>query len=191
MTNRIVFICGSPGAGKTTIIGGISPNRNYKVVNIGTLMTELAIKRGYAKNRDDLRLLERAKFDTLQIDTFKRVSKMEGNIVLDTHATVEQNGRYLPGISIEHTAYLKGLAGLVYIDALTHDISRRRKDDKTRRRENERLELVDVQRLINISVLSACSSHFNLPLYIVFNEQGELERSISQLKTHLKDIFGA
>lgn len=191
MPNKIVFICGSPGAGKTSMINGISSNPNYKIVNVGTLMTELAIKKAYVKTRDEIRFLDKARLNEMQIYVFDEISKMDGNIILDTHATVEQNGRYLPGISLEYASHLKNLVAFVYIDALTQDIAGRRKGDKTRRRENERVELIDVQREINLSILSACSAHFNLPLYVVFNEQGKVEASINHLKSHLKDIFGA
>jgi adenylate kinase len=188
---KIVYICGSPGAGKTSIIEGIASNKNYKVVNVGTLMLELAKKKGYIKNRDEIRFLDRKKFNLLQIEAFRKVTKMGGNVILDTHASVEQNGRYFPGISIEHTPHLEELVAFVYIDALTGDISTRRKGDHSRRRENERLELIDVQRLINVSILSTCSTHLNLPLYVIFNEHGKLKRSIGELKSHLKDMFGA
>jgi adenylate kinase len=191
MPNKIVFICGSPGAGKSSVIDGISSKKGYKVVNVGTLMTDLAVKKRYVKGRDELRSLEKGRFNELQAAAFRKISEMDGNIILDTHATVEQNGRYFPGISIWQTMQLKGLAGFVYIDALTQDIAKRRKGDRTRRREKERIELIDVQRLMNISILSACSTFLNLPLYIIFNEQGKLEASIGQLKAQLKDIFGA
>lgn len=187
---KIVYVCGSPGAGKTSIVEGIADNKNYKIVNVGTLMTDMALKNGYVKNRDDLRFLERERFTELQIMAFKEISKMGGNIILDTHASVEQNGRYFPGISIDSMKHLDKLVGFVYIDALTQDIARRRHGDHTRRREKERLELIDVQRLINVSILSTCATHLNLPLYVVFNEQGELDMSVGELRTNLKDVFG-
>lgn len=190
MANKVVFVAGSPGAGKTTIIQRVAANKGYKVVNVGGLMTKIAVKKDYVKDRDQIRYLDRKRFEELQVLAFKEVSKMNGNIILDTHATIEQNGRYLPGISIGHTKHLGGLAALVYIDALTNDITKRRKGDSTRRRENEKRELIDVQRLMNVSLLSACSSYLNLPFYVIFNEQGKLNRSVQSMKVHLKEVFG-
>jgi adenylate kinase len=190
MANKIVFVCGSPGAGKSSIINGIAQDSNYKLVNVGTLMMQTELAKKYVKNRDEIRFLSKAKINELQIETFKEISKMEGNIVLDTHATLEQNGRYIPGITIGHREHLNKLVGFIYIDALTQDISRRRKDDHSRRREHERLELIDVQRLVNVSILSTCATMMDLPLYVVFNEQGELDQTIKGFKDHLKDVFG-
>ncbi len=190
MSKKIVFVCGSPGAGKSSVVGGISSNGNYKIVNVGNLMEVMARTKGYAKDRDEIRFLSKERYDELQIAAFKMISEMEGNIVLDTHATVEQNGRYMPGITFGKAAHLKGLAAFMYIDALTQDIESRRKDDRTRRRENERPELVDVQREINMSILSACSTYLDLPFYVIFNERGKLESSVNELKVHLKEIFG-
>jgi len=189
MSKKIVFVCGSPGAGKSSVIGGISSN-GYKIVNVGNLMEEVAQKNGYAKDRDEIRFVSKEHYDELQVIAFKMISEMEGNIGLDTHGTVEQNGRYMPGITFGKAAHLKGLAAFIYIDALTQDIESRRKDDRTRRRENERPELVDVQREINMSILSACSTYLDLPFYVIFNERGKLESSVNELKVHLKEIFG-
>ncbi len=190
MSNKIVFICGSPGAGKSSVIDGISANKNYKVVNVGNLMESVAISKDYVKDRDEIRFLTKERYDELQIAAFKDISEMGGNIVLDTHATVEQNGRYMPGITFGKSGHLKSLVAFVYIDALTRDIESRRRSDRTRRRENERPELVDVQREINMSILSACSAYLDIPFYIVFNEDGKLENSVDELKSHLKEIFG-
>lgn len=191
MSNKIVFVCGSPGAGKSSVVSGVEENKNYKIVNVGTLMTEMAIAAEHIKNRDEIRFMDKKSFNELQIQAFKQISKMDGNIILDTHATVEQNGRYLPGITIGHRQHLEGLVGFIYIDALTQDIARRRKSDTSRRREHERLELIDVQREINLSIMATCSTVMDLPLYVVFNEQGELEKTIKEFAVQLKDIFGA
>jgi adenylate kinase len=190
MPNKIVFVCGSPGAGKTTMLKGVADNQNYKFMNVGTVMLEIAIKHGYVKERDEIRFLSKKLINELQILTFTEISKGDGNVILDTHATVEENGRYVPGITIEHTKYLAGLAGFIYIDSLTEDISHRRKGDHTRRREHERKELIDVQRHINLSILSTCATYLDVPVYVIFNEQGKLEESIEAMKIDLKDIFG-
>ena len=136
MPNKIVFVCGSPGAGKSSVIGGIIANRNYTVVNVGNRMEEAAINKGYARDRDDIRFMSKEHFDELQVSVFKKISEMEGNIVLDTHATVEQNGRYLPGITFGKSGHLKSLVAFVYIDALTVDIETR---ERMTRREEGRM----------------------------------------------------
>jgi len=192
MPNKIVFICGSPGAGKSTILGMLSKQKKkYRVLNVGTLMTDLATKKGIVKDRDDLRFLPGPTLSGIQAKVFDKISAMNGTIILDTHATVEQNGRYLPGISIENVKHLHRLVGFAYIDSLTSDIEKRRKSDRTRRRENERPELIDVQRLINVSILSTCATYLNLPLFVVFNEQGKLNQSVKMLRTHLEKLYGA
>ncbi|MGD0510698.1 MAG: AAA family ATPase [Candidatus Micrarchaeaceae archaeon] len=188
--NRVVFVCGSPGAGKSSIVNGVAKNKHYKIVNVGTQIMKIALKKKYVKDRDELRFLSAKKVNELQVEAFKEITKMDGNIILDTHATIEQNGRYLPGFAMSHQQHLKNLVGFVYIDALTQDISRRRKGDKTRRRENERVELIDVQREINISIIAACSTYYDIPLYVVFNEQGELDLSVKEFSVHLKELFG-
>lgn len=190
MPNKIVFVCGSPGAGKSTLVNRLAKNKNYKVLNAGNLIMEHAIKKGHVKNRDELRFLSNKETSALRAEILVEISKINGNVILDSHATVQQNGRYLPGITAHDVKNLKNLVGIVYVDSITKDILKRRVDDKTRRRENEIPDLIDVQRLINISIISAYSTDFNIPLYVVFNQQGKLATSLRQITSHMKDAFG-
>ncbi len=189
MARKVVLVAGSPGAGKTSILAGVS-SKSYTKVGMGTLMLEEAARLGYAKDRDYLRFMDVDKLHELKLAALKRIGKMDGNIIIDTHASVEHNSRYVPGITFKDIENLKDLAAIVYIDAFTTDIVRRRENDRTRKREDERLELVDIQRLINVSVLSTCAACLGIPIYVVLNMQDKLEDSISEMKSHLVSVFG-
>ncbi len=191
MANRIAFVAGSPGAGKTSVLRGIGNYNGAKVLNMGSMILELAVKKRLVKNRDEIRYMKSGNITGLRREVLEKIAKMDGNIIIDTHASVEEGGRYVPGLSMSDLKIIKGLRGFVYIDAFTEDIVRRRKMDRKRKRENERLELIDMQRLMNVSILSSCASYLNVPLYVVLNKQGELGSSLTQLRKHLAEIFGA
>lgn len=191
MSNRIVIVASSPGAGKTTIISSVAGNGRYTIVNMGTLMLDIAMKGGYVEHRDQLRFLPNETMTALRNAAFKHIAQLPGRVIVDTHASVEQNGRYLPGLPVDAVNLLKGgLAGFIYIDASTEDVMKRRKSDKTRKRENEDSALVDLQRLINIAALSHYSSHFNVPLYVIINRQNQLGISVESFRGKIKEIFG-
>ena len=190
MANRIVIVAGSPGAGKTSVLRGVEKDKNYKIINIGDLMIKRAMMKDYISDRDQLRTLNNKISTELRSYAFGRVSKMSGNLLLDTHTSIETRGRYIPGLPLDIVRRMKGLVAFIYVDASTEEIVMRRRADKSRKREEEDRVLIDIQRLINMSVLLSYSSYLNIPLYVIINRQNMLEKSVNQLKKHLNDIFG-
>lgn len=187
--NRIVLLTGSPGVGKSTLIKSIAENGKYKILNVGDVMLELAMKEGVVKNRDELRFLNDEGIRRLQDKTFIDIVHMEGNIILDTHASVESNGRFIPGVPLETMRIIRrSIKAMIYIDALTTEIMERATGDKHRLRNTDRA-FIDAQRRINLSILSMYSAYLNIPLYVIFNRQDRLQDSVKSLKEHLEQIF--
>lgn len=188
---QAIIVAGVPGAGKTTIMDSVAKSNNYKFVNIGDLMIKISAERGYTTERDKIRYYTNKVRKELVQEAFNVISKMEGNIVIDTHASVEEHGRYMPGLPTEAVEPIKdSLLGLVCIDATTQEIIGRRMKDASREREVESAETIDVQRIINISVLSAMSLAYDVPLFVVPNEEGKAEESAGIFKKYIADIFG-
>ncbi|MGC8572196.1 MAG: AAA family ATPase [Candidatus Micrarchaeia archaeon] len=187
---NLIIVVGTPSAGKTSIIKVLENDPNYKTVNLGDLMYEVGVKKGYIKDRDEIRYLDPDKAEELRTAAVEEVSKMEGNIILDTHATVEQHGRFLPGLAYYMFKYLGHTKGFFYIDADTDEILRRRKEDKTRTREIEPEWLINTQRNINLAIISYYASHFNVPMYVINNKKDNLEESRNVFKEHVKKVLG-
>lgn len=185
-----IIVAGVPGAGKTTIMDNVAKSNNYKFVNVGDMMMTLGKERGYFTERDKMRYFTNQIRKELVHEVFESISKMEGNIVVDTHASVEEHGRYMPGLPTDAVEPIKdSLLALVCIDATTQEIMERRMKDTTRQREVETAETIDVQRIINISVLSAMSLTYDVPLFVVPNEEGKIDLSVDIFKKYIADIF--
>jgi adenylate kinase len=191
MAKKIIIVAGSPGAGKTTLLSSFSGMKNVSVVNMGTLMLDFGLSKKYIKTRDEIRYLPNEKLSDLRNISLKKINSMDGTIILDTHASVGENGRYLPGLPIETLHTFKNISGLIYVDAETTDIMARRKNDKSRKREKEDEPMIDNQRLINLSTLTLASSYLNVPLFVVLNRKDGLERSIAEIKVRITEILGA
>jgi adenylate kinase len=186
-----VIVLGSQGAGKTTILGKASGYKGIKVVNIGDLMTQFAIKQGYVKKRDEIRYKINWKdYQSLYKLAYSKAGSMPGNIVIDTHPSIKAGDRYIPGMPAKYLKLLKNLVGLVYIDADTDAVIRRRKLDPDRVREEDDAKVIDTHRLLNLSILGYYSSCLNIPLYIINNKDGMLQESISEFKKAISDLFG-
>ena len=187
----IVVVTGSPGAGKTTLLERVKGHEGLEVVNLGTIMTEYAVMKGYVKNRDEIRFLETKPevMEELQTYSFTAVSKMKGNILLDTHVSVKADKRYMPGLPSKYIKMLTGLIGFIYVDVDTDTVIKRRQADKKRvRMEQDALE-IDAQRVINLSELSYHSAYLAVPLYVIENAQGKLEESEIELKKAVTELF--
>jgi len=186
---NLIIVVGTPSAGKTSIVKALEGDQNYKIINLGDLMYEEGVKKGYIKDRDEIRYLDPEKSEELRTAAIEAVSKLDGNVVLDTHASVEQHGRFLPGLAYYMFKYLKHTKGFFYIDAETNEILERRKKDKTRAREIEPEWLINTQRDINLAIISYYSTHFNVPMYVINNRNGKLEESKAAFKEHVKKII--
>ncbi len=183
-----IIVTGSPGAGKTTLLTA-ADLKGCKLVNVGNLMKDFAVKLGYVNDRDKIRKLDQEKIDRLREEAFAAIGRMEGKLVIDTHATVESEGKFLTGLPFSIIGGAKWLKAIVYIDAQSDEILRRRALDINRHRENDRKEMLDVQRDINIATLSFYSSYLNISLYIIRNREGMLIESSSAFNKVLREIF--
>lgn len=186
---KLVLFTGSPGAGKTSVLNGIRKHKKYKIVNVGTLTESLGKKRHYIKDRDQIRYLEPHIIDELREGAFKQISKMKGEVIIDTHASISAKGRYTPGLPRESMRWLKGLCAIVYIDAEDEELLRRRISDKNRKRELEEPKEIETHRLINLAILAQCASDLNISLYIIHNKEGALNKTIERSMARLKEIF--
>ncbi len=185
--NRVAVLMGTPGAGKTTVMGNLK--KGHKTVNVGTEMLDVGVAEGAAEERDKLRYLSPEKITDLRLKAFKSINKMDGNIIVDTHATVKRGNRYVPGFSIKELQELKGLSAFIYIDATAGEIAGRRKRDATRKREDESIEEIDQQRTVNISFISAFASFFGIPIYIIKNKEDKLDNTLKELEAAAEEIF--
>jgi adenylate kinase len=185
--NKIAIVTGTPGAGKTSIL--LKAGAGYKVVSIGTQMSEIAKKAGLVNNRDEMRSMRVRQIEDLRLKACEGINMMKGNIIIDTHASIKNKERYVPGFSVEELDSLSGLKAFVYVDSKAHEIIIRRARDLTRHREIETVEELDQQREINISLISAYAAHKNVPIYMIRNPERNLESAINQMKYALKEIF--
>ncbi len=187
---KLVIVLGSPSSGKTTIVNAISKDKRYKRLNLGDVMFDIGVRRNIIKNRDQIRYLDNDGISELRTKAVEHISRIDGNVVLDTHATVEQHGRFFPGLPHYMMNHLKHVRGLFYIDATTDELLKRRKKDKSRTREIEDKWLIDTQRDVNLAILSYYASDLNIPLYIIHNKEGKMKDTVRTFSRHLEDAFG-
>jgi len=180
---KTIVVAGTPGAGKSTVLSKVSIPK-VKIVNLGDLM----LKYTKLSDRDSLRSLPIKEQIKTRYKAINDLSKKSGIFVVDTHLTVKKNAQYLPGFSTNELKKL-GLLGIIYIDAKSEDIIRRRQKDKTRKREQESEDEISMQRLANLSIMAAISTELNVPFFIVSNNEGELEKAAEEASHIIKELI--
>ncbi|MEM3883423.1 MAG: AAA family ATPase [Methanothrix sp.] len=185
--NIIILVLGSPGAGKTTLINSVNAEiQNFEVVNIGTLMAEEVKSQNIP--RDRLRYLPTGKIRELRKAAFFRIAKMSGTVIVDTHATVEKGNKFIFGLPINDLQYMGNIRGIIYVDASPEELIKRRSADTVRKRENDDEEILNLQRHLNLAVVTLYGSTYDIPVYILHNKEGKLEAAKADFKSFIKDI---
>lgn len=190
MTKLIIFT-GTPGSGKSTVLSYLQSS-GVKIVNMGTEMQAVLAEKGQELDRDKLRLLSNEDTLKARMRVIKRIIDSKKDSIIETHASIKQGSRYIPGFSIEELKSIR-VKGIVYIDATSEEILKRRKADKTRYRADlgATAAEIDEHRTVNIAILSAFALHLGIPLYIVANNEGGVEKTVKEVERIVKELFGA
>ncbi len=188
---KIVLVIGTPGAGKTTIMNGVTESKSiksYKVVNMGTEMLKRINKH---MERDSIRSkLSSAEIMKIRAGVLESINRMKGNIAIDTHASVKTANKIIPGFSFAELAKLDKVVSILYIDAPAREIYARRLNDNSRKRERESLSEIRLHQEINFSFAIAYSAALNVPMYILENRQDMVSKAIKEASDILKASFG-
>jgi len=177
------IIAGTPGAGKSTLLSKVKLKK-AKLVNMGSEM----LKYTKLSDRDKLRYLSFDEQKKLRARAVENIRKKGGNIIIDTHLSVEQNGRFLPGFSINELKELNTKA-FIYIDASAKEIMARRKKDKSRKREDESEEEINMHRSLNIAFMASAASELNIPILLFRNSDGMADEVAAELEKSLNELM--
>jgi adenylate kinase len=179
----MIVVVGLPGAGKTSVLNELKKVNTVQIVNFGDLISEIAIKKGLVKSRDEINNLPVKIHKKLQKETVKRINALgKRDLIIDTHAILKKRDGFLPGISPE---LLKEIDALIFIDAPSKEIVERRKRDISRKREILTVEELDEHRSLCLSYLASYSSQACAPLFIIENREGKLRECVEKML----DIF--
>ena len=174
----MTIVMGLPGAGKSTVLAAASRKKGHQVLNWGDLMFEIAAKKysSKIKVRDDIRSkLTPSEQKELQTEVGSALAKMEGNVVLDTHCSIETPRGYLPGLPLSILSKFK-VSQLVYITGSPQEIFTRRNADASRARPGS-VESIRAHDEYNKMLLASYSVITGAPAKVIMNAQGKVEEA--------------
>lgn len=178
------IVVGVPGAGKTSVAKGLE-GFGWKVVTFGDAMFGIASKKYGVTHRDEMRVkISGDDYKKLQETAADEISKMKGNIVVDTHLSIKKPEGYFPGLPMNVLVKLKPDA-LIVVEADEKTIkARREKDAAERVRTEDPMEHQEVNRYFG----AACAVVAGIPVSFVLNEQGKLDKTVAGIADFLKKI---
>jgi len=189
----IVMVVGVPGVGKTSVINEAKKYLKYefKVVNTGDLMFELAKEKYNINNRDEIR--KKLTFEQqkeIQKEAIKRIKEMEkeSDIILDTHLVIESYEGYITGMFREYAEILKPDGVAVIISDPDKIFVRRLKDIQIRGRDIENLKRIEIQQNLTIYFTTIFMFEYGTIVEVINNEEGLLEEAAKKFAEFLNKL---
>ncbi len=191
--DKLYIALGVNGVGKSTVIKEATKDTGIQVVSFGELITDLMIKDGIATNRDELRKnADQATWVKYQKLTAETIGRMQGNIVVDTHASVPSPHGYYPGLPPNVLGNFPIPPSVIFlVEASPEEIYVRRNKDSTRVRGHEferGLDLIRQHQDINRAFAAAYCASTGARLKIVQNNNDGLEQVIEEVRTTLLGV---
>jgi adenylate kinase len=190
MSGRKVIITGVPGVGKTTVVNEAlkkikEEGVEYQLINFGTFMFEVAITELIAKNRDQMRTLDRTVQKRLQQLAAQAIAKISGNVLIDTHASVKTPKGYLAGLP--EWVLREIMPDLIILVETDDDqILMRRLSDDTRSRDKEGARAIAEHQQFNRSIAAAYAMVTGCNVKIIINPDHLLEHAASDMAAVLR-----
>lgn len=192
MKNKLVVVTGVPGVGGTTITQKAMEKLseegiNYKMVNFGTVMFEVAQEENLVEDRDQMR-----KFDP---DTQKRIQKLAGRkiaemvkespVVVDTHSTIKTPKGYLPGLPVWVLNELNPDI-IIVVETSGDEILIRRLNDETRNRDLETTAGIEEHQIMNRAAAMTYGVLTGATVKIIQNKNNLLDYAVEELISVLR-----
>ncbi|MBA2862061.1 adenylate kinase [Methanococcus maripaludis] len=192
MKNKVVVVTGVPGVGGTTVTQKAmdilsEEGLNYKMVNFGSAMFEVANEEGLASDRDQMRKLDP--------ETQKRIQKMAGRkiaemakeypVAVDTHSTVKTPKGYLPGLPAWVLTELNPDMVIV-VETDGDEILMRRLSDESRKRDLETTASIEEHQFMNRAAAMSYGVLTGATVKIVKNKNGLVDNAVEELISVLR-----
>ncbi|MCX8175064.1 MAG: adenylate kinase [Candidatus Micrarchaeota archaeon] len=175
----MIIVMGLPGVGKSSVLSA-AQQAGYRIVNYGTLMFEIASKKGYVSHRDELRRMPQERQKEVQAEVGDQLSKLPGKVILDTHCSISTPEGFLVGLPDPILRKLE-VERFIYITAPIPEVIARRQSDPTRIRDAESEESLSKHDEFNRQLLKQYSQKAGAPYSIIYNRQGRLQEAQNQL----------
>jgi adenylate kinase len=190
MVGKKVIITGVPGVGKTTVVTEAlkklaQEGIGYQSINFGTFMFEVAKADGTVGDRDQMRTFDRTVQKRLQQRAAQEIGRMEGNVLIDTHASVKTPKGYLAGLP---EWVLREIMPdlIVLVETDDDQILMRRLSDETRSRDKEGSRAIAEHQQFNRAIAASYAMLTGCTIKMITNADLLLDRAADEMAAVLR-----
>ncbi|MBA2840188.1 adenylate kinase [Methanococcus maripaludis] len=192
MKNKVVVVTGVPGVGGTTVTQKAmdilsEEGLNYKMVNFGSAMFDVANEEGLASDRDQMRKLDPETQKRIQKMAGRKIAEMakESPVAVDTHSTVKTPKGYLPGLPAWVLTELNPDIVIV-VETDGDEILMRRLSDESRKRDLETTASIEEHQFMNRAAAMSYGVLTGATVKIVKNKNGLVDNAVEELMSVLR-----
>lgn len=188
--HSVNIVVGLSGVGKGTVLeeAMMLSDKEYKLVNYGDRMFDLAKDRNLADHRDDMKNIDTKEYKELQADAAESIYEdaEDQDVIVETHAAIRSPYGYIPGIP-KWSAEKLDPDKIIMIDASPEAIYRRSQDsDRDRDTEKAGVEGIKEYRDTAKEMASTVSVLTGAYFKILKNRSGKAEEAAEELVETLK-----
>jgi len=185
MTGKKVIITGVPGVGKTSVITESIRQLEeegvpYQSINFGTFMFEVAQKENIVKDRDEMRKLDKNSQKRLQQLASQAIARIDGNVIIDTHASVKTPAGFLAGLPEWVLKELKPDL-IILVETDSDQILKRRLSDASRIRDIEGYRDIQDHQDFNRAVAASYAMLTGCTIRYIKNPDFLLEKAVEDM----------
>ena len=190
MAGKKVIITGVPGVGKTSVINESIKRLEtegvpYQNINFGTFMYEVAQREGMVQDRDAMRKLDKDTQKRLQQLASQAIAKIEGNVIIDTHASVKTLTGFLAGLPEWVLRELKPDT-IILVETDEDQILKRRLSDATRVRDIEGARGIADHQNFNRAAAAAYATITGCTIKYITNADFLIDRAVEEMMQTLR-----
>ncbi|MFX1562389.1 MAG: adenylate kinase [Promethearchaeota archaeon] len=182
---KVVIVSGVPGVGKSTIVTSairkVQDRTSVSLVTYGTIMFEIAQRKGLVENRDELRMLPIMVQREIQKSAGKRIAAMSESqiVVVDTHTLIQTTDGFLIGLP-KWVAEALQPASIVLVEADPKNIAKRREKDATRTRDEQLIESISSHQLLCRAAAVVVGTLTGATVKVIRNVEGKAEEAATE-----------
>lgn len=185
--SNVNIVVGLSGVGKSTVLEEavlLAGDQDYKIINYGDKMLEIAKDKNLVSNRDEMKNIE--------VETYKQVQKEaaeeifeeaeDQEVIVDTHAAIKSPYGYIPGLP-KWTVENLNPSKIIIIDASAQAIaSRAETDSKDRERDTKAtVEEIEEYRKVAREMAATGAVLSGAYLQIIENKEGKVKETAEKL----------
>lgn len=186
---EINIVVGLSGVGKGTVLEQAMnlADKNYKIINYGDRMLEVAKEEGLVDSRDEIKELDPETNKRLQRGAAESIveDSEEENVIVETHAALKTPYGYIPGLP-EWSVKEIDPEKIIVIDASAEEIYDRTIEDNSRDREHETVKGIEEYRQIARQMASTNAVLTGSYLSVIENRDGMVEDAAEELVKTLR-----